>query len=225
MITKGFVKLFRNDMQRIGYNNVTDVRVYLHLMLNANPFVNVVDGCKIKRGEIITSFQSISSALSISIAKVRTAVQHLQDMDLIAWIGVRNKYSICKITDYKKQGSNDNYGYVQIYRKIQQERIYQKENAIIIYLYLLLNADYKTGVITTSRKEIMDITGLSDKVVRYAINTIPQIMIKKDKQRYVIKISDYPRQKKRKSNNNGTQKNKEKTEKNLMQNAENGYDI
>jgi hypothetical protein len=73
-----FIKLDRNITKWRWYKNGNTMRVFLHLLIEANiephPFENIV----INRGELATSYDKIANTLNLTNQQVRTAIQHLK---------------------------------------------------------------------------------------------------------------------------------------------------
>lgn len=73
-----FIKLDRNIERWRWYKNANTMRVFLHLLLNANVSDHDFETITIHRGEIATSYKSIADALEMSVQEVRTAIKHLK---------------------------------------------------------------------------------------------------------------------------------------------------
>ena len=73
-----FIKLDRNITKWRWYQNGNTMRVFIHLLIEANinpySFENIV----IKRGQLPTSYEKIANTLNMTIQEVRTAIQHLK---------------------------------------------------------------------------------------------------------------------------------------------------
>ena len=73
-----FIKLDRNITKWRWYKNANTMRVFIHLLIEANinnnPFENII----IKRGQLPTSYEKIANTLNLPIQEVRTAIQHLK---------------------------------------------------------------------------------------------------------------------------------------------------
>lgn len=136
MLIFGYVKLFKS--LSLSYKN-NDLRVYLHLLISANYENKEFKGVKLAPGQLITSYQSISSNLSLSLSAVRIAVNHLIDLDLVQWSGLPPRFSICTIKNYKMQTDNKTYNYTKLYRNIQAYNWYTDDIASKLYYYILLH--------------------------------------------------------------------------------------
>ena len=78
MSRKGFIKLDRKLLSWRWYHDANTTRVFIHLLLTANIQENDFENVKIKRGELATSYESLASALNLSVKNVRTAINHLK---------------------------------------------------------------------------------------------------------------------------------------------------
>ena len=68
-----FIKLHRNILSWRWYKNPNTMRLFIHLILSANIKNNDFQNIVIHRGEIVTSYHSLASALDMSIQEIRTA--------------------------------------------------------------------------------------------------------------------------------------------------------
>lgn len=132
----GFVKLFKS--LNISNNN-NDLRVYLHLLINANYKNTKYKDYNISKGQLITSYISIADALGLSRKQVITAIQHLRDNNYIKWQGVPQNFSICTICQYDLQYNDNAYNFVKLYRSIQAADWYADDVAARLYYYILLH--------------------------------------------------------------------------------------
>ena len=157
MIDKGFVKIDRDI--KIDYSN-NDIRVYLHLLMSANYTEKNVYDRQIKVGQCITSYGKVADALDISLGGVKTAIKHLTGAGLLVWHGVRDKYSICTISDYDKKCKEIKYNFVMLNRSVTAESWYKHEGAAKVYYYLLLNIPPGDNSITLKPIYLQQLLGL-----------------------------------------------------------------
>ncbi len=94
-----FVKIDRNITRWGWYTDGNTMRVVLHLVLTANMRDCVFEGVTIHRGEVATSYSSISSALGLSIKNVRTAIDHLKSTSEVAGKQY-SKFSVFTVLNY-----------------------------------------------------------------------------------------------------------------------------
>lgn len=157
MIDKGFVKIDRDI--KIDYSN-NDIRVYLHLLMSANYTEKNVYDRQIKVGQCITFYGKVADALDISLGGVKTAIKHLTGAGLLVWHGVRDKYSICTISDYDKKCKEIKYNFVMLNRSVTAESWYKHEGAAKVYYYLLLNIPPGDNSITLKPIYLQQLLGL-----------------------------------------------------------------
>lgn len=151
----GFVKFFKSISINVPYGN--DIRVYLHLLLNAGYKESNYKGVDLSEGQLVTSYPSIGDSLGLSRKQVMTAVEHLEANNMIEWVGVKQHYSICTICDYALQSNDKAYNFVKLYRSIQGAEWYRDSAAANLYYYILLNSKVeglrvKRGVIINALK-------------------------------------------------------------------------
>lgn len=94
-----FIKLDRNITKWRWYKNANTMRVFIHLLIeaniNENPFENII----IKRGELPTSYEKIANTLNMTIQEVRTAIQHLKSTGEIT-VKRYSKFQVISIVGY-----------------------------------------------------------------------------------------------------------------------------
>lgn len=73
-----FIKLDRNILRWMWYNNGNVFRVFVHLLLIAGAEARVVDNHLLARGDALTSLESMQQRLNMSKQEVRTALSTLK---------------------------------------------------------------------------------------------------------------------------------------------------
>lgn len=101
MTDQGFIKLHRSILSWEWYSDEITVRVFLHLLLNANWEDSKFKGYDIPRGSLVTSYASIAKALNISVKNARTAINHLKTTGEVA-TKAASKFSIITIVNWEK---------------------------------------------------------------------------------------------------------------------------
>lgn len=98
---KGFVFMPRalKDWEWYGDSNVT--RLYIHLILKANYRDKSWQGIVIKRGQFVTSYNTLSEELCLTIQQVRTALSKLQKTGYITR-KTTNKYQVLTVLKYEE---------------------------------------------------------------------------------------------------------------------------
>lgn len=74
---EAFIKLQRKLLDWEWYSDVNTKAVFIHCLLKANWKEGRFRGMVVPRGSFITSLQSLSDDLNISVQSVRTALDHL----------------------------------------------------------------------------------------------------------------------------------------------------
>ena len=94
-----FIKLFRKFTEWEWYEDINVSRVFLHLILTVNFVDKKWKGILIKRGSIVSSYQTLANETSLSVKQVRTAIRKLESTDDVA-IKSTNKYSVFTVKNY-----------------------------------------------------------------------------------------------------------------------------
>ena len=100
-MSKGFVMIPREILKWRWYNNTNTFRIYLHLILSANFTDCGFEGYLIRRGQLATSYESLSRDTGLTVQEARTAIKHLK---LTGELTVEKtpKFSIISIKNYNK---------------------------------------------------------------------------------------------------------------------------
>lgn len=96
-----FIKLDRNILKWEWYTDGNTMRVFIHLLLNANIKPAKFRFVRVNRGDIVTSVESISTRLKMSQSQVRTALKHLQQTGEIK-VKSFNVFSLITINNYDR---------------------------------------------------------------------------------------------------------------------------
>ena len=78
MASDGYIKLFRRMMSWEWYADANTMRVFLHILLNANHCDKEYRGMTIRRGQWLTSYGKIAAALGLSKKQVRLSIDKLK---------------------------------------------------------------------------------------------------------------------------------------------------
>lgn len=81
------------------YKDANTVRVFLHLILNANVSDHDFENITVHRGQLVTSQKSLSSDLGLTIKQIRTALEHLKETGEVA-VTRYPKYSLITVLSY-----------------------------------------------------------------------------------------------------------------------------
>lgn len=149
MLIFGYVKLLKK-IATLGYKN-NDMRVYLHLLISANYTAGKINGVDVTAGQSITSYGAIADRLGLTDKAVRVAVQHLVDGGKIKIDGVKNKYTICTVTDYRLIIMYITIpNYTATYRRTIGTVMMSPQNYTIMYCYITVWAAANIDLLTYS---------------------------------------------------------------------------
>jgi hypothetical protein len=96
-----FIKLSRKIQSWRWYQDANTMRVFVHILLNANVYDHDFENITVKRGQWVTSVSKISEQLNISTRSIRTALNHLKSTNEVA-IKTTSKYSIITVKNYNQ---------------------------------------------------------------------------------------------------------------------------
>ena len=96
-----FIKLSRKIQSWRWYQDANTMRVFIHILLNANVYDHDFENITVKRGQWVTSQKRIAEQLNLSLKNVRTALDHLKSTNEVA-IKTTSKYSIITVKNYNQ---------------------------------------------------------------------------------------------------------------------------
>lgn len=96
-----FIKLSRKIQSWRWYQDANTMRVFVHILLNANVYDHDFENITVKRGQWVTSVSKISEQLNISTRSIRTALNHLKSTNEVT-IKTTPKYSIITVKNYNQ---------------------------------------------------------------------------------------------------------------------------
>lgn len=102
----GFVLLHRDIMNWEYYQSPGVSRLYFHLILKVNFIEKKWQGIIIKRGQLVTSINSLSAELKLSNQQIRTALEKLVEGNYIKK-SITNKYTLITLVNYDKYQSSN----------------------------------------------------------------------------------------------------------------------
>ena len=105
MSDEGWIKLHRKILQWEWWDEPNTFRVFLWLLLKANHKDQNWRGLEIKRGQIVTSYDSVAKGTSLTNRKIRTIFDRLDGTELTR--KTTNKYQIITITNYESYQQDD----------------------------------------------------------------------------------------------------------------------
>lgn len=103
---EGWVKIHRKMIDWRWYG-VTNVKVtFFHLLLRSNHKDGFAYGYEVKKGQVLTSYESLSKETGLTIMQVRTAIKKLIKTGEISQ-KITNRFSIITICNYENYQCND----------------------------------------------------------------------------------------------------------------------
>ena len=101
----GYIRLDRSLKKWRWYQNPNTMRVWIHLLLEANWEDRDFETSTIKRGELILNYNRIGKELGMSYQSVRTAVDHLKSTGELT-ARKDGKFVVISIVNYDEYQSN-----------------------------------------------------------------------------------------------------------------------
>ena len=77
-----FIKLDRNILSLGWFSTPATLSVWLFILIKANISDRKFQGVPVRRGELVTSYNSIAEACGLSYSQARTAVKHLYTSEI-----------------------------------------------------------------------------------------------------------------------------------------------
>ena len=105
MSDNSWIKIYRKIVDWEWYTYSHMVHLYIHLIMKANTKDRRWRGIEVRRGQLITSLESLKSETGISIRSLRTCLGRLQETGEILQEAT-NKYriiTICKYESYQQE--------------------------------------------------------------------------------------------------------------------------
>lgn len=102
----GFIKLHRQMIEWEWYDDPNTMRLFIHCLLRANHKDNNWRGILIKRGSFLTSLDTLSKELKLSISQIRTSIKKLESTNEIASLS-QARSRVITIVSYETYQAND----------------------------------------------------------------------------------------------------------------------
>ena len=83
------------------------MRLFIHILLQANYIPKEFEGIKVERGQYVTSVSTLSRELRLSARQVRTSLVNLKLTNEIT-IKTTNKYTLLTVVNYRRYQDNPN---------------------------------------------------------------------------------------------------------------------
>lgn len=107
---KRYIKLYEQILNWEWYKNPNAFRIFIHCLLVANYADSKFEGIDVKRGQLVTSLQSLAKQTSLSIQQVRTSLAHLISTGELT-SKAYSKYriiTVVKYNDYQQDNKDAN---------------------------------------------------------------------------------------------------------------------
>ena len=98
---QGWIKLHRKFISWEWYKDANVMRLFLHCLLKANHQDKQWQGHMIKRGSFITSLETLSHELGLSVKQIRTAISKLERTSEVAKKG-QSKFTVIQVVNYEE---------------------------------------------------------------------------------------------------------------------------
>jgi len=102
----GWICLHRKLLDWEWYSDSNTMRLFVHCLLKANYEEKTWRGVKLKRGQFITSRDSLSKELGLSVMQIRTAINKLKSTNDIT-IKTSTKNTIITVSNYELYQDNN----------------------------------------------------------------------------------------------------------------------
>ena len=99
ILSGGYIKLYRSLMDWEWYQDANVMRVFLHLLLEANHKPNKWQGIVVQTGQTVTSRHIMAQKLGISDQQIRTAIKKLKKTGEITSTAT-NRYTLVTVANW-----------------------------------------------------------------------------------------------------------------------------
>lgn len=106
MARGGYIKLHRSITEWEWFQDANVYRLFTYLLILANTEDKRWQGIEIKRGELVTSSESLAKALNVGRSQVRIALKKLERSEITS--KVTNKFTLIRIINYDLYQAKDN---------------------------------------------------------------------------------------------------------------------
>lgn len=118
MHSNGFIKINRKILGWRWYQNVNTFKLFIHILLTANIKDKEWQGELIKRGELVTSLNSLVQQTGLTVQQTRKAIENLIATNEITK-RTTNKYTVISVINYEKYQTFNKQNNNQITNKQQ----------------------------------------------------------------------------------------------------------
>ena len=100
-MNEGFIKIYRSLLGWEWYQDANTMRVFIHLLLNANWEDSRYRGYEVPKGSLVCGRKKLAEDLGLSEQEIRTSLNHLKSTNEIT-IQPTNRFSIVSIVNWEK---------------------------------------------------------------------------------------------------------------------------
>ena len=104
-----FIKLDRNILSWGWFGNRETLATWIFILIRANISDRKFEGVPVKRGELVTSYNSIAEACNITYKQARTSVSHLVKTGEISSKPIK-KFLLIRVLNYERYQNGQSYG-------------------------------------------------------------------------------------------------------------------
>lgn len=152
----GFIKLNRRLTKWEWYQNANTMRVWIHLLLNANWEDRGFEGTDVNRGELILNYKRFGAELGLTYQEVRTAIEHLKSTGELT-ARKDGKFVVISIVNYDEYQSNqhdDQHAFntrsTRVQQSLKKEKKLKNNNK---YIYARARGDLENVFLTDDEVE------------------------------------------------------------------------
>jgi len=173
---EGWIKLHRDFLDWQFYKDNKVKALFIHLLLLASY------SAAVETGKLQTTIRKLKEETGLTTQEIRTALDKLQCYGTITQ-ETTPKYHTIKIVNWElyQNSEHSTGGWIKLYRQLLDWEWYKNLNVKIVWLHLLLTANFVSGrkayghtlvagQVITTYKRIAEETGLTFQNVRTAIN-------------------------------------------------------
>lgn len=139
-ISKGYIALFRQIIDWEWFTDINTCHLFIYCLLRANHKNTKWRGIELKKGQFVTSYQSLSEATGLSIRNVRTSLKKLTSKTTNELTHkTTNHYSIITVNNWNLYQKSDKQNNKQTDKQVTTDNK-QINNSNISYINISLSS-------------------------------------------------------------------------------------
>ena len=158
-ISKGYIALFRQFIDWDWFTDINTCHLFIYCLLRANHKNTKWRGIELKKGQFVTSYQSLSEATGLSIRNVRTSLKKLTSKTTNELTHkTTNHYSIITVNNWNLYQKSDKQNDKQNDKQVTTDNK-QINNSNISYINISLSEEERNILkkyIFTKKKNVND---------------------------------------------------------------------